>query len=301
VATGIALQTSWRTDVIHLPDGRLNPRTGATDIFFGVPLHHVLVLALLYPAFIAWFLLAVSRNIKRDTDLYEAFTPLQSFGFLMFFNLLLVGFYRWQTSVHWPDPYPSLATFLIWNIFLLVIFGGTLLRSREQVRRLLRAGDGASALNIVWPAPLVVAGALIVGGAVIGMIVLTRSPKVEWSAGVSLYRVVFLGLWLARDFLYLQWMNLRRSRRSLHMGVVFLIVFYACTGILMSVVGGRYGEGALFWSAFLPGPVFELTAASFRVHPIGWTMLLFLQVALAAVFAILHRSELKALGSAPHS
>ncbi|MGH9728718.1 MAG: hypothetical protein ACRD33_03255, partial [Candidatus Acidiferrales bacterium] len=90
------------------------------DLFFGRPMHHALVLAVLFLTLIAWFIPAIARNIKRDPASYELYTPAQALGFLCYLNFILFAFFQWH------GPYFGLGAqsmLLIINIAPFFIFG----------------------------------------------------------------------------------------------------------------------------------------------------------------------------------
>jgi hypothetical protein len=57
----------------------------------------------------AWFLLALSRNIKRDPSIYEIFRPVQAFALALYLNFLVLGFLLGDHAARGsgrPDPIP---------------------------------------------------------------------------------------------------------------------------------------------------------------------------------------------------
>src|SRR5260370_35569125 len=81
--------------------------------------------------------------------------------------------------------------------------------------------------------------------------------------GVGMLEVGFFALWLARDFEYLQWMNLRKGRRPLVAGMLYLIIFYVC--VSASMVGfGLYKPGAAPYRAVL------IPSAGFALGTHAW-------------------------------
>ena len=51
------------------------PPRGLSDLFFGASVPHFAVLMVIYVTLIAWFLLAIVRNLKRDPAVYELYSP----------------------------------------------------------------------------------------------------------------------------------------------------------------------------------------------------------------------------------
>ena len=264
------------------------------DVFFGWRVHHVFVLVVLYLAFTGWFLLAVARNIKRDPAVYELFTPMQALGFALYVNLVLVGFFRWKALA----PLDDQVVMLTLNTMLFFVLGLALLRNRDRLRRLREAGGGDPGwAAATWPAPYLITGTLLVGLAVVA-IHSGRDPGAQWDPGLAIFRVVLFSLWLARDVLYLQWMNLRRSRHPVVLGAVFLAVFYACAAILFAALG-LFGtpKGLAFTALFVPAAALGVQPETWSAHLEFWFLGLVVQVVAAGVFVVLQRRKLAELST----
>lgn len=286
-----------------------------TDLFFGVPVPHAGVLMVLYMSLAAWFLLALARNIKRDPSVYEIFRPVQAFGFALYLNFLFLGFCRWvefSLTQQGSGPAPQWVwqshsvtasdaetAFLSFNLVIFFALGLTLLRNRERARRFLREFGGSAAdwLAALWPAPYLVLGVLLSGNAMLYMIVVKSAPQGNWTRGLGFLQVCFVAIWLARDFIYLQWMNVRRTRRPLISGVLFMVVFYACLGIVLSRLHLFDWDKSSISAIFIPAAAFQLNADSWAVQQSKWIAALALLVAQVLVFAWLQRRELKQLAA----
>jgi hypothetical protein len=284
-----------------------------TDLFFGMVISHAAVLTVLYVTLAAWFLLALARNIKRDPSVYEIYRPVQAFALSLYLNFLALGFLRWVVvSFTYPGPDSNgiwqtrevgageaETTFLVFTLGIFALLGLTLLRSRERARRILRELGGSSAdwLAAVWPAPYLVAGAMLSGVAILFMIRTKAAPQLDWSFGLGAVQVGFGAAWLARDFIYLQWMNVRRTRRPLIAGVLFMIVFYACVGIVLSTLDLFDRGSSSIAAIFIPSAVFGIDAAIWSAQQAQWLVALALLLAQAVGFAWLQRRELKHLAA----
>lgn len=303
----VADETSWllsspvANDPSPVPDS-----FSRADVFFALRVHHVPVLLVLYITFSAWFLLAVTRNIKRDPSAYELYTPQQSLALLVFVNVLMLGFYRWgASSIFSNSPMEGLqqqSLFLWTNLALFFVLGLTLVRNRDRVRRRLRVmGAAASSwFAALWPLPYVFAGMLLVGFAAVVMIHGHRNPKSEWDFALASFRMLFVALWLARDLLYLQWMNLTRVKRPLTMGFLYLIVFYVCTAIAFVSLGFYDSpSGQAITANFAPSAVFDLSEKEWIGNEMPWTLALLSQLAVAGIFAYLHGQKLLELAPSP--
>ena len=301
VAVSLAQQTSWSFAPmkIHL-GGQTHVIPGPFhDLFFGVSVHHTLVLFIFYVTILAWLIPAIIRNIKRDPTNYELYTPAQALGFLCYLNFVLFAFFRWR-FVAGPDAFArnlsgleSQSFFLSLNILLFFIFGFILLRNRNQVRRALHRDNPASMGRLeVWPAPYILLGAILVGAAMILVIQWKRDPSLEWSLTVAIFRVIYFAAWISCDLLFLQWMNLRRGRHPLPLGVLYLIVHYACAGL---VVGALHLTQNPFTAIFLPTPLWELNTALWSAKPAEWIVALLAVIAAAIVVVFLQRQQIQEL------
>ena len=285
-----------------------------TDLFFGVAVPHSAVLIVLYLTMAAWFLLALSRNIKRDPSIYEIFRPVQAFALALYLNFLVLGFLRWvivrlaaqegpesnpRWGIHSVSAGEAQGTFMAFSLGIFLFLGLTLLRNRERARRFLREFGGSSAdwLAAIWPAPYLVLGTILSGGAMILMIRSQDAPQADWNLGVGVVQVAFACAWLARDFIYLQWMNLRRSRRPLISGLLFMVVYYACVSVVLSTLDLFDRASSWIAAIFVPSAAVGLDAATWSGQQSRWMVALALLFAQSLFFAWLQRRELKHLAA----
>jgi len=280
------------------------------DSFLGASVPHVLVLVVIYVTFTAFFLLALTRNIKRDPSVYEIYSPWQGLAFVLYLNALVLGFFRWMIPRFYSFPRPTVeyqpirasvaaVAFLGIALWLFAIFGLALLRNRERVRRRIRQHGAAAAgwWAAMWPAPYLLAGAVGTGLAMLVMIRYKVQDYGNWNMQVGMLEVGFFALWLARDFEYLQWMNLRKGRRPLVAGMLYLIIFYVC--VSASMVGfGLYKPGAAPYRAILiPSAGFALEPHAWESAGALWMGALLLLAMETFVFVWLQRRELGKLAN----
>jgi hypothetical protein len=273
---------------------RERPRFDGWDRFFGQPVSHLAVLLALDLIFAFWFLLAVVRNIKRDPNYYELYSPLQAVTLAIFVNFLFVGFFNWR-STNSVDAEASLLTL---NMIVFFGLGLALLRNRERMRRILRAGETFKErwVDFAWPAPLLVAGTLVAAAMIVVGTAKGRDPNVEWSPGFAALRALFFVVWIVRDVQYLQWMSLRRGKHPLVMGVLYQLVFYACATAFLAAMGVlREPERAPFAAFVLPTPVYVLDHSAWVMRPALWVAAFVVQCALAGVFLFLQRQVINEL------
>lgn len=276
---------------------------GFHDSFFSLSVHHALVLFIFYATILAWLIPAIARNIKRDPTVYELYTPSQALGFLCYLNFILFAFFRWKFSIEQIGfsrnlaPLQSQSVLFGINIVLFFIFGFILLRNRNRMRRRLHSIEAApTALESIWPAPYIFLGAILVGAAMIIVIQWKRDPSLEWSLAVAIFRVIYFAVWISFDLLFLQWMNLRRGRHPLPLGVLYLVVYYVCAGL---VVGALHLTQNPFTAIFLPTPLWELNTALWSAKPAEWIVALLVVLAAAIVLVFLQRQQIQELQPRP--
>lgn len=288
---------------------------GWSDLLLDKAVSHSLVLTGLYVTFGCWFLLAVTRNLKRDPAVYEIYSPGQAFLFAMYLNSLLLLFTPWAQKFRASDisiagttyrvpgasPLAVEQMLLAASLWLFMILALILLRNRERVRRRVREFGRRAAgwWAALWPAPYLIGGFALFGGAVIGLISHYRNPG-DWNVRLAVFDVAFLAAWFARDALYFQWMNLRRSRRPLASAALYLVIFYVCTGFLFSALNFYHNARntaltaiVVPWSAFFLGPWNWDSQARLFLGA------LVLQCLEAGVFVWLHRRKLREFMDAP--
>ncbi len=274
------------------------------DIFFGKRVNHVPVLLAVDLMFAAWFLLALVRNIKKDPSYYEIYSPLQALGFAVFLNLLFVAFFWWNGATR-ATPVDSEAVLLGLNIVVFLLMGFGAIRNRDRVRRILRMRESSRTtwLDLAWPAPLILAGTLVAGLMIVLGVSRGRDPQVDWSLNFAVIRVLFFAVWLTRDLQFLQWMNLRRSKHPLVIGVLFLLIFYVCVIILLGSLKIFSLPGRAAFSAFfIPSPVYMLDHPAWVLRPAIWIAAFAVQCLLIVVFISLQKKmidELNPSASAP--
>jgi hypothetical protein len=287
-----------------------DPPRALVDIFFGVYVSHFIVLMVIYVTLGAWFLIAIVLNLKRDPAVYELYSPIQAFGFAIYLNVLMLGFFNWKAPLGPPYivdgqitgfatfPARSVETMLLASSFwLFTLLGIILLRNRERVRQRIQAlGERAAGFwAALWPAPYVLAGMIIAGLGILELIRVYRNISgADWDWGLALVSIAFFALWLARDLLYLQWMGLRRTRRPRASAIIYLIVFYTCTGVIFGVAHVLLRQSVAPYSAMLiPSGISSLSVADWAAHYQLWLVALAVLAAEAFLFVFLQRQKLR--------
>jgi len=300
-AASLVSQSSWDPrdleKTIRYPGGgSYETNGGMTDVFFGKHVHHVPVFLAISAALGLWFLLAVVRNIKRDPAEYEVYSPAQSLAFAFFLNFIFLSFFNW----HFANGVDGAALLLSMDMGVLIVLGLTLLRNRERTRRIVRARErGPSWLDELWPSPLLFLAALGTGALIAAGAVLAHAAGQDSGPVFLAARIVFLALWLVRDQQYLQWMSLRQGRNPLVMGVLYLVIFYICSSILLAAFDSSTDERIAFTAFFLPTPVHTLTAEAWAQRPAIWLAAYLTQAAMIVSFISLQRKELAKLQARP--
>jgi hypothetical protein len=222
-------------------------------------------------------------------------------GLLGYINLLLLGFYGGALRSAQLGASPGAGgrdfDFLFGiNVFLFYLLGFALLRNREQARRRVRElGEGKTLwVEAFWPATYVFLAGILCTFAILARITWLPHRTAEWDWKWSLFLALFVLVGILRDILYLQWMNLRRSRHSLALAVLYEFVFYVSVTVFfipLELFGAErtlpIAALAIPWMAFLPD------AKAFATTQDVWLLSLLGQVFLTGVFAMLHRGKLE--------
>jgi len=307
---GIAfvMEGTWRTETAVDRSGALYTPSEWTDLIFGRPVHHVPVLLVLYATFLAWILLALVRNLKRDPVDFELYSPAQSVGLLCYLNFVTLAFYRAREwgPLGYLVPAQRATVFLLFlgmNLVLLFVLGMSLLHNREQSRRRVyeRGVGKPDWIEAVWPGAYVLLAAVAVALLVITRFELAPQLPGTLDKGMAAFQVVFLVVALLRDLFYFQWMKLRRSRYPFVSAVIFLGVFYVCSGVLLSTLSGL-GSRQMFLLSSVPIPwaVLGMDQQAWTEGGVLWFTILAAQLGLCAVFVMLHRRQLAEMApSAP--
>jgi ABC-type transport system involved in multi-copper enzyme maturation permease subunit len=288
-----------------------------TDVFFGVPIHHLPVLLVLYVTFAAWCLLPLARNLKRDPALLELFSPGQSVGLLAYINVILVGFFRLRpvyggvlppsTSSITAHEYPlstAFSFFLTVNLTLLYCLGLALLHNREQTRRRVHQRDasGFDWQEAAWPAVYILAGAACAAVLFLARFGLSGGIANDLDLGFALFACALLLATLLRDLCFLQWMNLRRAKRPLMQGVILLGVFYFCGSILLLMARFSKPIHTAFMAIVAPWGLATAGAPErlqWSLFPGPWIVGLAIQIALVVFFAAQHYKSAEELRPVP--
>jgi hypothetical protein len=276
--------------------------------FYGVSFPFTPFFCFVYASFAAWFILALERNIKRDPAMYELLTPLQALGFAGWTNFLFIG------SVPLASSRDLAQVSSMWvNVTVFFALGLVLLRNRDRARRRLRelGEQGLTWLEAFWPSPYILIGVIATGFLPLLLEPRQQGPSVTGylhtaaplSMSLFLFRLVFFALWLCRDLLYLQWMNLRPGRKPLLRAILYGFVYYTALFVMFFVhspMNLQPGEAA-FQSIFLPVRVLVVDADSWNSAAGMWFIALLSQLALMYFFAFLHRQELQSLATRPRT
>ena len=300
----VAVQTAWSSDsslegaALFTPEGsRYFNTSGGTDRFFGHAMQHLPVLVIVDVLFVGWMLLALARNIKRDPSQYELYSPLQTFGLAVFINFVLLAFVNWHAN--FIDVQGALLTI---DILVLSALGLAQLRNRDRMRRILRAqGQAAiSWIELTWPTPFLFVMSLAACLMIFAGATYTRNPQAEWSPAFAIFRLLFVIVWLLRDMQFLQWMMLRRGKRPLVMGVLYLSVFYACVWIVLSSFGVfRDADRMPFTAFFLPTPMYYLDHPAWVLRPAIWGSAFVAQWIVVALLIYAQRGTILELAQPP--
>lgn len=299
LAPTLALEKTWNLwQLLHSSseDYYVGPGQGMVAYFFGHPIHQFFAFLLVTISLSLWFLLGILRNIKRDPDYYEVYSPLQAFGFSVYFNFLLLAFFRWT----WSNAIDSQSFLLTMNILIITTLGFFVFRNREKMRRALRNASSVveQLQNSLWPLPILLT-ATVFGTVMITAGLTMNHPANDlwlWEPRFTVLRSLFFVLWIVRDLQFLQWMNLRRGKYPLVLGFVFLAIFYVLVNTMLTATGCfDHKDRQAYTALFVPSPLFLLDGTSWPVNTRVWVAGFVLQPALVLLFLWLQSRELKRL------
>ncbi len=299
-AAELVTQKTWQVaeleKVINLNGWSYNPNYGMTDSLFARHLHHFPVFVGLDTFLGLWFFLAIVRNIKRDPQEYEIYSPSQSLVFALFLNLIFLAFFNWQL-----DTDSDAVSFLLsLNMAVFILLGLALLRNRERTRRILRSKADSLWLVNAWPAPILYLGTLTAGAMVAAGALLSHAPK-QLDLRFQLLRVLFFAFWLVRDLQFLQWTSLRKGRSPLVMGVLYLVIFYVCSSTLLAAFGCFRPDRAAFTAFSSPTPLYWVKPQEWAARPAIWIAALLAQLAITAFFIYMQKQKLQELAATSES
>lgn len=150
-------------------------------------------------------------------------------------------------------------------------------------------------MGALWPAPYLLAGSVLSGVAIVWMIQTKLHPEHDWNPTVGLLEAAFFSVWIVRDVLYLQWMNLRRGRRPIFMAIMYMVVFYTCASTLFVPLQWYTDSKAPYASIFIPLNANRLNALHWVDQRGAWILALSLLCVEAMAFAALQWRALQKL------
>jgi hypothetical protein len=250
----------------------------AKPTLFGVTTSFPVLTVLLYAAVGAWFVLMLTRNLKKDREQIRCLSRWQAVGFGAFLNILFYAFLdpkqlaaKPGTGLVAPE---DIARFTIaLNGIILFAVGLATLTPAERLKvwwRRRATGEETyfSQSGLPWPwlaATALVAYALLLAEAVglRGSIALDR-----WQLGpaaLGLFAVLSFVTW---NTLFLQWCNLTHMKRPLVKGVLYLCLYYISVSIIGGVTSvGSESRARLIFELFTPFAVFRSEGPALGSRP----------------------------------
>ena len=203
--------------------------------------------------------------------------------------MVFLAFFNWRLD----SDVDGAAFLLSLNMGVFILLGLALLRNRERMRRIVRTRVSPPRwLDKLWPSPLLFTATLGAGALVALGAVLSRASGQASNPRFLIFRVLFFALWIVRDQQYLQWMSLRKGRNPLVMGVLYLVIFYVCSGTVLTALDCFVRERIAFTAFFMPTPVYWLDPVSWMERPAIWVAAYLAQIALIVFFVHLQRLQL---------
>ena len=233
--------------------------------FFGIQVPSLLVSIILYVSAAAWFLLVLSRNLKKDQEDTRLLSRWQAVGFTVYVNMLVFALLDLRPR-YIGDRVPAsdvAAGYLGLNFLILYAVGLATLtpapRLKSSWRRSVQGLRPWSAEGLPWPWMVASASAaflLFVLQAVTSrkFIPLSDWPILSVAGGLGVLLV-----FAVRDVLFLQWFALRGVQRPVTKGALLLFLYYFTAAILTAL----FFHGGSAWltpiGAFVKSPEIGIT------------------------------------------
>ena len=259
---------------------------GIVPTFFGSPTNFLSLTLLLYVAFGAWFVVMLSRNLKKDLEEIRLLSRRQAIGFAAFLNVLFYAFLDLKQA---SSGVFSLAVAL--NVLILYMVGFSTLTPHERLKvwwRRRAAGQSSYLAEdgLPWPwlvlaaltgYALMAAAALFLGDA------LGPEQRKLGTAGIQL--LTFLAF-ITRDMLFLQWCRSTGMKTPVFSGVAYLLGFYVAAGILSGLASQSSSWlGALVLNLLTPFGVLSQAGVGVSLSP-GWYLGVGLQLLVIVVLLL---------------
>ena len=246
-----------------------------TPKLFGIPVSFVFLTIFLYAAFGAWFVLMLTRNLKKDLAEIRLLSRWQAVGLGTFLNVLFYAFLDFklpsqqsQAAQITPEGVSGLAVVL--NAVILFVVGLATLTPHEKLKgwwRKRAAGEEPYLSGDGLPWPWMALAALAAYSLLVAQSVALRSviPFEQWKLSAAAIQLLTFLIFTSRDILFLQWCNLTRMKRPLLKGFLYLLLYYTASGIIGGVAG--------LISPSVRATVLGLTTPFLVFHPkgIGWS------------------------------
>ena len=207
------------------------PQTKPT--IFGMETPSFLMTLLMQAAFGAWFVLMLTRNLKKDRSEIRLLSRKQAIGLAAFFNLLFYALLKSDPPIE-GSAFEGMTLML--TAIILFSVGLASLTPREKLKlwwRKYKAGEESyfSESGLVWPW-MILAGIIsyAVHLAARGLIPVA-APEENAIHRATLQMIIFV-IFITRDVLFLQFCSLTRMKRPLLAGALYLMLYYAAVMIV---------------------------------------------------------------------
>ncbi len=243
---------------------------------FGLRVPFLFLTVLLYVLFGAWFVLMLTRNLKRDREEIRLLSRWQAVGFAVFLNLLFYAFLDPKRvgvgTYEGLSPAEVSALAMALNGVVLFLIGTASLSPQEKLKiwyRKYAAREEAYFAEHGLPWPWLVPAAVMAYALLAAEAAGSRPAKNlgEWQLGAAGLQLLVVLVFVTRDVLFLQWCNLTRMKGPVVKGFLYLLLYYTSVGILGAVVEGVFSKGQYVLGVLGPFYVFAAPAVTPRSSP----------------------------------
>jgi len=222
-------------DMLGNGPGTVRFSTSQTTSLFGViPVPSFVLGLVLNLSFAAWFLLMLSRNIKKEPEEIRLLSRWQAVGFAMFMTVLFHALGPSSRSSHVPATASMEQSLYLLHALTLYLVGIIMLTPAERLRIWWHQWSSAKVSYLHedgFPWPWVVITTICLAG------VVSMSGNIgEWSSPALLWNVGLVGVFVLRDVTFLQWCACRNFKRPLFTGLLYLGLYY----VVALVLAGKF-------------------------------------------------------------
>lgn len=202
-----------------------------STVLFGVmPVPSFLLGIALNLSFSGWFILMLSRNIKKERDELRLLSRWQAVGFAVFITLLFHALGISSRPEHSPAASIIQQSLFFLNVLVLYLIGIITLTPAERLRMWWQQWSSGQASYLHedgFPWPWVVVTTVCLAGTAY-----LSAALCGWSSPTVLWNLSLVAIFAMRDITFLQWCQCQNFKRPLFTGALYLGLYYFAVQLL---------------------------------------------------------------------